>query len=142
MSEAYEKMNVTVNFQGQEYELRKTRYAEGGATALVLWDTREDDIAAVATVNVPEYVLRPNEVLIKDYSESEGMLRALEDAGVVKATGITARSGFVEIPVAELQGRLREGPPEASKEQARSADPDPAHRAQYQRRDPNRSHER
>jgi hypothetical protein len=140
MSDAYEKMGVNVKFEGQEYELRKTRYPEGGATALVLWDARADEMAAVATVNIPEYFLRPNEVLIKDYSENQGMLKALEDAGVVKATGMAARSGFVEIPVAELQGRFREGPQEAVNEPSHAADP--AQRAQYQKRDPERGQER
>jgi hypothetical protein len=136
MGGAYEKMGVNVKFEGQEYELRKTRYPEGGATALVLWDAQVDEMAAVATVNIPEVALRPNEVLIKDYSENVGMLKALEDAGVVKATGMAARSGFVEIPVAELQGRFREAPPEAAKEANHAAGP--AHRAQYQQRDPDR----
>ena len=117
MSSGYEDTGVTVTFQGQEYELRKTRYPAGGATALILWDSQEHDMAYVATVNVPGYFLRQDEVLIKDYSENQGMLKALEDAGAVKATGMTARSGFVAIPVAELQCRLREPSPEVAKDQ-------------------------
>jgi hypothetical protein len=39
---------------------------------------------ATATVNLPEQSLLPHQVLIKSYSENEGMLQALQEAGVVR----------------------------------------------------------
>jgi hypothetical protein len=44
----------------------------------------------------------------QNYSECEGMLAALTEAGVVQPTGQTVRSGFVDVPVCELQGPFRE----------------------------------
>lgn len=55
-----------------------------------------------ATVNLPHDELGENCVFIKTYSENEGVLAALEKAGVVKATGRVVESGFVSIPEAQL----------------------------------------
>jgi hypothetical protein len=89
-----------VQFQGAEYGLDFSRY-QNGRPALILED-RDGNLAAMATVNIPEVQLKPNQVLIKDYSENHGMLRALEDAGIVKATGQSIRSGFADLPVCDL----------------------------------------
>ena len=55
-------------------------------------------------VNVPEDVwpVRKDEVLVKDYSECEGALRALVAAGVVAEPHAFVRSGWVELPVCRL----------------------------------------
>ena len=76
------------------------------ARALSLVD--EEGPVATATVNLPDVPLGKNQVLIKNWSENEGMLDALVAAGVVKPTGETVRSGFVEVPVCELQPPFRE----------------------------------
>jgi len=39
---------------------------------------------ATATVNMPDIALEADEVLIKDYSENQGMAQAFEDAGIGK----------------------------------------------------------
>ena len=57
---------------------------------------------AMATVNVPHAHLEEGEVLIKNYSENEGILEMLEKEGVVERTGRTVPSGFVDIPVCKL----------------------------------------
>ncbi len=49
-----------------------------------------------------------SEKCLKNWSENEGMLDALVAAGVVKPTGQTVRSGFVEVSVCELQPPFRE----------------------------------
>jgi len=46
--------------------------------------------------------LAPGEILIKDYSENEGMLDALVAAGVVSDTGRRIQSEYAVIPVAKL----------------------------------------
>ena len=56
-----------------------------------------------ATVNLPGESLEPGFVFIKDYSENEGVLAALEKAGIVKTTGRVVESGFVTIPEAQLR---------------------------------------
>ena len=72
-----------------------------GRTAVVLED--EEGLYAVATVNLPDEPLEDGYVFVKDYSENEGMLQALVDAGIVERTDKdTVQSGYVEVPVAKL----------------------------------------
>jgi hypothetical protein len=125
LPEGYRDTNTTVNFQGKDWPLYETNYRQehGARRALVLWDKEENSIGLVATVNLPEEYLRKNQTFIKDYSENTGILKALEDAGVVKDTGQRVQSGFVEISVAEFQGRFRDDPPK------RGYDPRPSHPA-------------
>lgn len=112
MGQQYEDMKTNVTFQGTEYGIRKTQYSHGGRTAIVLWDKQHDEIGFVATVNLPDHPLLADYTFIKNYSENEGMLKILEDAGIVKDTGMRVQSGFVEVPVVELQGRFRDQPQE------------------------------
>jgi len=71
-------------------------------TAIRLLDVADGSPVAVATVNIPEAELGDNEVIIKDYSENEGILDSLVAAGVVQDTGKRVRSGFITAPVCEL----------------------------------------
>jgi hypothetical protein len=57
---------------------------------------------ATATVNLPDVLLEPNEVLIKDYAENEGILQFLTDNNIVVPTNKGVNSGYVWIPVAIL----------------------------------------
>lgn len=91
------------------------RYYSNGRVALTLVD--EEGPVATATVNLPAVKLGPNQVAIKSYAENEGLLEALVAAGVVKPTGDKVRSGFVEVPICELQPPFRE--PEQAKGRAR-----------------------
>jgi hypothetical protein len=113
MPKGYIDTGITITFQERKYPLYATHYREehGGRKALVLWDKNHNDIAYVATVNLPDEYLAKNQTFIKDYSENAGILKVLEDAGVVKDTGQRVQSGFVEFPVVELQGRLRDDLP-------------------------------
>jgi len=52
-----------------------------------------------ATVNIPDVELGKDELIIKDYSENEGILKALVDAGVIEETGKYVQTGFVKFPV-------------------------------------------
>jgi hypothetical protein len=78
-------------------ELSKYRTGE---IAVQLVD--EDDFSPVATASVYVPGLLPGEVAIKDYSENEGMLQTLLDAGVVTPPHRYVRSGYVVIPVTTL----------------------------------------
>jgi hypothetical protein len=73
-----------------------------GRPALYLVDANTRETVAIATADLPGAPLKPGEVFIKEHSENRGMLAALEQAGVVKATGETVRSGFVEVAVAKV----------------------------------------
>lgn len=91
-----------VNFMGFECAVQKTYYGNNKRTALQLFDVTDGQPVATATVNIPEVELKENEVLIKNYSENEGMLEALERAGIVWRTGESVSNGRVTIPVAKL----------------------------------------
>ena len=71
-----------IKFNGVECTLAFAEY-ENGNTAILLMEggTRY----AVATLNDPELeLLEADQVLIKDYSENEGMVKALQEAGIVQ----------------------------------------------------------
>ncbi len=69
---------------------------------IMLVDKLTGEPIAVATKIVPGAELQDDEVLIKSYSENEGMLSALASAGVVEPTGKTIPSGFVELDICKL----------------------------------------
>lgn len=92
---------MRIKFRNWDCLLTKRHY-QNDRIALELIDYHDGEPIATATVNVPEIQLQANQVLIKDYSENEGMLTALEKAGIVKSTGTFVQSGFVQIPVCEL----------------------------------------
>ncbi len=77
---------VRVQFGEWACDLVSERY-ENGRIRLRLRDSEDGESVATATINVREEPLAEGEVIIKDYSENEGMLDALRDAGVVKPTG-------------------------------------------------------
>ena len=90
-----------MHFRGFTCELDWKTYPDS-RPALYLVDAATRETVAVATAYLPDVPLKPGEVFIKEHSENRGMLAALENAGIVKATGETVRSGFVEVPVAKV----------------------------------------
>lgn len=57
---------------------------------------------ATATVYNPCCLLASNQVLIKDYAENEGILRALEKAGILERTCDTYPVGYCEADICTL----------------------------------------
>jgi len=96
-----------VRFRDFDCIVQRRQYGNG-RPALELVDAEDGSPIAKATVNLPDTPLGKNQVFIKNYAENEGMLEALVAAGVVKPTGESVRSGFVEVPVCELQPPFRE----------------------------------
>ena len=70
--------------------------------ALQLNDAHDGEPVVTATVNIPEIPLKDDEVLIKDYSENEGMLELLIREGIVEKLNQIVFSGYVEIPKCKL----------------------------------------
>lgn len=73
-----------------------------GRTALELIDSTDGEPVMVATVNVPDIPLEENEVIIKDYSENEGVLDCLIKEGIVSKPKRHISTGFVLCPVVDL----------------------------------------
>ena len=63
--------------------------------AIRLIDAADGSLVAIATVNVPSAELSVNEVLIKDYSENEGMLDSMITAGYIEDAYGLVKIGFV-----------------------------------------------
>jgi hypothetical protein len=77
------------------------KYANG-RTSINLIDVKDNQPYAVATTNLPDVLLLDNEVLIKDYSENEGVLEFLTTNNIVVPTDKWATSGFVDVQVCVL----------------------------------------
>ena len=79
------------------------RFYDNGRHAILLVDAEDKEPIAKSTVNIPEATLGEHQVIIKDYSENEGMVRALIDAGIIEAENdglVTA--GHCMVPIHDL----------------------------------------
>jgi len=92
--------NPTVTFLNTPCHLQFGRYTNG-RLAISLYNV-DGEPFTTATINVPAMPLAQNQVLIKDYDENEGLLAALESAGIVRTTGVRCRLGFVQADVCHL----------------------------------------
>ena len=71
-------------------------------------DIYQGEQISTATVNVPEIFITASQVIVKSYSENEGMLQFLQDNGFVSEKTTTHSLGFVEVHVAEKTAKLLE----------------------------------
>lgn len=106
-----------VHFAGHDCVVQAERYASNGHTALSLYDARTGEYVATGSVNIPDVPLAPNQVFIKGYSENAGMLKALEEASIVRVSGVYVPTGIGSLPVCELLIP----PPEQDREAQRQA---------------------
>jgi hypothetical protein len=70
-----------IKWNGEELEALFGQY-ESGHTCIKL-RTLNGSPYATATINDPDADLLENEVIIKNYSENEGILESLEEAGIL-----------------------------------------------------------
>lgn len=81
---------LQVKFREWDCIVQKARFMRGGL-ALMLIDAHDRSPVARATINVEGVQLADDEVIVKDYSENEGMFEALTSAGIVEDTGKRVR---------------------------------------------------
>lgn len=60
------------------------------------------ECACTATINLPDELLAYNEVIIKDYSENEGLYAEMLKAGHIGPELRRVSSGFITAPVCKL----------------------------------------
>lgn len=94
-----------VEFCGYVCDITERKYPNG-RIGLVLTDATPGDEfgfpVATATVNLPDYPVPDNHVLIKDWSENEGMYKILLNAGVIKPMITLVPTGYVHAYLCEL----------------------------------------
>jgi hypothetical protein len=99
---------ISVQYHEWKCGILTDRYQDG-SIKLQLYHPQEGPIAT-ATVYLPHAAFdKSTHVAIKDYSENEGMLNALINAGVVAPPDIYIPSGHVKIPICKLLLERKEG---------------------------------
>ena len=91
-----------IEYQDRECVVRTGTYRVGGGTALLLVDPATGKELAHLSVNMPDFPLRPDEIVLRDCGASDGILEVLENVGVVASTGRTAYRGKVELPICKV----------------------------------------
>jgi len=84
-------------FNGTELQVSFSAYSmhDGQRTAIVLNNASTGERYMVATVNLPQEPLKEDEVLIKNWSENEGIYQALVSAGIISQAIDHVATGFV-----------------------------------------------
>ena len=99
MKPAPETITLNTRHSQGEARLEWGRY-ENRRIALRLLDAETREPLCVATVNMPEFgLLARGETIIKTWSENEGVLQSLVDAGIVEDTDGRIPVGFVKAAV-------------------------------------------
>jgi hypothetical protein len=95
------RIQCDIKYHKGEAEVVFDQYRDGSpAIQLVTFDEGWPEPIAIATVWVPD--LGENEVAIKNYSENEGILQTLVNAGIVAAPHREMTNGFVTISICAL----------------------------------------
>ena len=95
---------MEVIFNDTRCSIKKSHYFNYNVR-LQLMDIDDGMPVATATVNT-EQVLANNEVLIKDYSENEGLYQALIDSHVIHPGHRTIKTGHVDVQVCYLVNKV------------------------------------
>lgn len=88
-----------VQFRSWPCWVERRTYGHTNRIALMLVDAEDGEPVAVATVHMPDLALAADEVVIKDYSENEGMLECLVAADVISPPLRDVESGYVTLHI-------------------------------------------
>lgn len=92
----------TVTFMDEVCTVKVHEYATGGRKAIQLYIQKTGEPMATATVNMPDYPLSLDEVIIKDYSENAGILDTLRASGIIGPVKQWVPVGFTTCPVCDI----------------------------------------
>ena len=98
----------TMKFKQWKCWVELGRYHDG-SPAISLYDEATGEPVARCTCCLHERP-DPGYVFVKDWSENEGMLAAMIEAGLVEDTGNRVPTGFVEVAVCRLRIPMGEFP--------------------------------
>jgi len=91
-------MNKTINFDGYTLILKKTSYEHDGSLAVTA-TTKEHELYAALTVNLPFPALKNQQFFNINLYKGEELFQLLIADGIVKKTGFEYQSGFVTYPM-------------------------------------------
>ena len=80
--------------------VRLKQYSNGG-TAIILDNDAYDDRYCVASIWI-QNACQEGEVAIKDWSENEGVMKALMDGGIIGPKKTSIQCGFAEATIHDL----------------------------------------
>lgn len=93
----------TITFKGTKCVVDTSKsYEYGNGTCILIKVAETGEPFCFATVNIPGAEIEKNEVIIKNYSENEGIFEVLKEANIVIDTGRKIKTGWVECPVAKM----------------------------------------
>lgn len=88
-------------YEVYDVQIEFLKYSNG-RTAIELTDAETGEPVLTATVNIPDVDLTSREVIIKNYSENEGVLGFLMDNNIVGPVKREVSTGFVSCPIVDL----------------------------------------
>lgn len=99
---------IVVRFHIWDCNIQVERYNNDRIALQLISAVENEEIAqgepiAMATVNIPTVPLADDEVIIKNYSENEGIEQVLIDAGIIEPTGKIVAGGFVQMNICKLK---------------------------------------
>jgi len=94
--------DLIIKFRDWSCMVQVGKYPKGGHTFLHLLDSEDGSPICTASVNVPEVNLDKGQIIIKDYSENEGVYQSLVDAGVISETWMPWPLGWVEGKITDI----------------------------------------
>lgn len=91
-----------MEFRGTEITIDYSQKYHNGRPVIEFYETETGEPYLTATTNISDAILPPDVILIKDYSENEGVLEFLEKNNIVEFTGDYIHTGWVGIPICKL----------------------------------------
>lgn len=90
------RIHVKTKYSNEIGMVEKTVY-KNGVIALLVFSEKGEPLFT-ASVNIPEEAasLKKDETFIKDWSENEGVLKCLQNEGIVGPTLFEVSTGFVK----------------------------------------------
>ena len=90
-------------YETYQVYLKFDTYRNNGRTCIELLEAGTHEPIMVATVNLSDYtLLNPGQVLIKNYSENEGVLEFLIANGIVSKPRSWVSTGYVTVALCDL----------------------------------------
>lgn len=100
------QVRIKTPYFDETVTLHKESY-HNGATALTSTSLDGEPFATLSVnittdCSMPSNTLPKDHCYFKNWSENEGILECLEEAGLLKRTGVSAKTGYVSAPLVKI----------------------------------------